>query len=65
MDEAKRTIAVTEQGLRKVEERLGVDIYGDMSGQLVNHLQQAQKAQYLFHRDKDYIVVDNEVKIVD
>ena len=65
MDEAKRTIAVTEQGLRKVEERLGVDIYGDMSGQLVNHLQQALKAQYLFHRDKDYIVVDNEVKIVD
>ena len=65
MDEAKRTIAVTEQGLRKVEDRLGVDIYGDMSGQLVNHLQQALKAQYLFHRDKDYIVVDNEVKIVD
>ena len=36
-----------------------------MSGQLVNHLQQALKAQYMFHRDQQYVVVDGEVKIVD
>ena len=66
MDEAKHTIACTEQGLRKVESRLGIDdIYSDLSGQLVNHLQQALKAQYMFHRDKQYVVVDGEVKIVD
>ena len=66
MDEAKHTIATTEQGLRKVERALGIDnIYGDMSGQLVNHLQQALKAQYMFHRDQQYVVVDGEVKIVD
>ena len=36
-----------------------------MSGQLVNHLQQALKAQYMFHRDQQYVVADGEVKIVD
>ena len=41
------------------------DIYGDPAGQLPNHLQQALKAQFLFHRDVDYVVVDGEVKIVD
>ena len=66
MDEAKHTIAATEQGLKKIEARLGVeDIYADISGQLVNHLQQALKAQYMFHRDKQYVVTDGEVKIVD
>ena len=65
MDEAKHTIAATEQGLRKIEQRLGADIYADLSGQLANHLQQALKAQYMFHRDKDYVVMNGEVKIVD
>ncbi len=65
MDEAKHTIAATERGLRKIEQRLGTDIYSDLSGQLANHLQQALKAQYMFHRDKDYVVIDGEVKIVD
>ena len=45
MDEAKHTIAATERGLKKIERRLGIDdIYADLSGQLVNHLQQALKA---------------------
>ena len=45
---------------------LGIDdIYADPSGQLPNHLQQALKAQFLFHRDVDYVVVNGEVKIVD
>ncbi len=66
MDEAKHTIAATEQGLRKVEQLVGIDnIYDDLSGQLVNHLQQALKAQFMFHRDKDYVVDNGEVKIVD
>ena len=66
MDEAKHTIAATEQGLKKIEQRLGIeDIYADLSGQLVNHLQQALKAQYMFHRDKQYVVANGEVKIVD
>ena len=66
MDEAKHTIACTDRGLKKVEQRLGIDdIYADLSGQLVNHLQQALKAEYMFHRDKEYVVADGEVKIVD
>ncbi len=66
MDEAKHTIATTEEGLKKVERNLGIeDIYADESGQLVNHLQQALKAEYMFHRDQQYVVTDGEVKIVD
>ena len=66
MDEAKRTINATESGLEKIESMLGIDdIYDDPSGQLPNHLQQALKAQFLFHRDVDYVVVNGEVKIVD
>ena len=65
MDEAKHTIAATESGLSKIEGRLGIDIYGDMSGELVNHLQQALKAEYMFHRDQQYVVTHGEVKIVD
>lgn len=66
MDEAKKTIYTTEAGLEKVEFQLGIDdIYGDPTGQLPNHLQQALRAQFLFHRDKDYVVTNGEVKIVD
>ena len=66
MDEAKRTIATTDSGLARVESLLGIDdIYSDISGQLSNHLHQTLKAQFLFHRDKDYIVQNGEVKIVD
>lgn len=66
LDEAHHTCAPTEAGIAKVERLLNIeDIYGDPSGQLVNHLQQALKAQFLFHRDVDYLVADGEVLIVD
>ena len=66
LDEAKHTIMATDEGLKKIEGRLGIDnIYGDMAGQLVNHLQQALKAEYMFHRDQQYVVTGGEVKIVD
>jgi len=66
MDEGKRTIIATETGLARIESNLGIeDIYADPSGALANHLQQALKAQYMFHRDVDYVVTGGEVKIVD
>jgi preprotein translocase subunit SecA len=66
MDEAKKTITATDSGLVKIENLLGMEnLYDDPSGELANHLQQALKAQFLFHRDVDYVVVDGEVKIVD
>ena len=65
-DEAKRTIFASEAGLRKMEALLSIDdLYADPSGQLVNHLQQALRAEFLFKRDVDYVVIDGEVKIVD
>ncbi|MBE0416576.1 MAG: preprotein translocase subunit SecA [Coriobacteriia bacterium] len=66
LDEAKRTVAPTEEGIRKVEQALGIeDLYSDPSGQLVNHLQQALRAQFLFKKDVEYVVKDGEVLIVD
>ncbi|MDA3937211.1 MAG: preprotein translocase subunit SecA [Actinomycetota bacterium] len=66
LDEAKRTIAPTEDGISKVEQWLDIeDLYSDPSGQMVNHLQQALKAQFLFKKDVDYVVKDGEVMIVD
>ncbi|MDR2035736.1 MAG: preprotein translocase subunit SecA, partial [Coriobacteriales bacterium] len=66
MDEAKRTIFATEAGLHKMETLLSIpDLFSDPSGMLVNHLQQALKAQFLFKKDVDYVVIDGEVKIVD
>ena len=66
VDEKKQTVAITEDGLAKVERELGIDnIYEDLSGQLVNHLMQALRAASLFRRDVDYLVTDGEVKIID
>ena len=66
LDEAEHAIMTTEEGLEKIERRLGIDdLYSDPSGQIANHLKQALRAQYLFHRDRQYVVVDGEIKIVD
>ena len=66
MNGIEHTIVETDEGLRKIERRLGIDdLYSDPSGQLANHLRQALRAQYLFHRDRQYVVVGGEVKIVD
>ena len=54
MDEAKKTINATESGLRRSRPcSASTTSYADPSGQLANHLQQALKAQFLFHRDGD------------
>jgi preprotein translocase subunit SecA len=66
VDEGKRTVAVTERGVAKVEDRLGVDnLYESANTPLVGYLNNAIKAKELFKRDKDYIVSDGEVLIVD
>ncbi len=65
-DEKHKTVAVSEQGVEKAEKFLGVDnMYKAEHGNLVNHLQQALKAEALYRRDKDYSVIDGEVKIID
>ncbi|WP_434742989.1 preprotein translocase subunit SecA [Micromonospora sp. SH-82] len=66
VDFSKRTIAVTERGVAKVEDRLGIDnLYESVNTPLVGYLNNAIKAKELYKRDKDYIVNDGEVLIVD
>ncbi|HKH11738.1 MAG TPA: preprotein translocase subunit SecA [Rubrobacter sp.] len=66
VDEKKRQVAPSESGVEKVENSLGVEnLYDDVNTNLVNHLNQALRAQTLFHKDKEYIVSDGQVFIVD
>src|SRR3954463_1592260 len=65
-DEKHKTVSITEQGVTKAERFMGIDhLYKAENGALVNHLNQALKAQSLYKRDVDYAVVDGEVKIID
>src|SRR6266511_1553705 len=65
-DEKHKTVSPMHGAIEQVERGLGVDnLYDPRNAQLVNHLNQALKAQALFQRDVDYVVQDGEVKIVD
>ncbi len=66
IDEKKRTIGVHELGVELVEDQLGIDnLYSAANSPLVSYLNNAIKAKELYARDKDYIVRDGEVSIVD
>ena len=66
VDERKKTVGVKEEGVEYVEDQLGIDnLYAPEHSQLVSYLNNAIKAQELFTRDKDYIVRNGEVMIVD
>lgn len=67
VDEKQKSVVLTDEGIDKVEKILGVDsLYGAENIRTIYHLEQALKAQALFHRDKDYVVTsDGEVVIVD
>jgi preprotein translocase subunit SecA len=65
-DEKHKTVAITERGVEKAEKFLGFgNLYRAENGHLVNHLQQALKAESLYKRGVDYEVIDGEVKIID
>ncbi len=66
IDEKGKTVAITENGVDKVERELGVDnLYDPENIGLTHHLNQALRAQYIMKRDVDYVVKDGEVVIVD
>jgi|TARA_B100001540_G_C15811397_1_gene644728 preprotein translocase subunit SecA len=66
VDEEKRTVAPTESGVTAVEKALGIEnLYEGVSANLVHQFQVALKAKELFHKDKEYIITNGEVKIVD
>ena len=65
-EEKHKTVAVTEQGVAKAEKFLGIShLYRAENGPLVNHLQQALKAESLYKKDVDYAVIDDQVMIID
>ncbi|EHQ92236.1 preprotein translocase subunit SecA [Desulfosporosinus youngiae] len=64
--EKERVVTLTEKGVSRVESMLGVDnLYEDIHTELAHHVNQALKAHTLFKRDRDYVVKDGEVIIVD
>jgi preprotein translocase subunit SecA len=66
VDERKRTVGVTEEGVSIIEDQLGIEnLYEAANTPLVGYLNNALKAKELYQRDKDYIVRDGEVSIVD
>lgn len=66
VDEKKRTVAVTEAGIDEVEKQLNIDnLYDSVNTPLISFLNNAVKAKELFHNDKEYVVVDDNVLIVD
>ena len=65
-DEKHKTVSPSQAAIDKIERAIGIDnLYDPRNVQLVNHLNQALKAQALYHRDQDYVIQDGEVKIVD
>ncbi|MGO1226257.1 MAG: preprotein translocase subunit SecA, partial [Brachybacterium sp.] len=66
VDEKKRTVGVLEAGIDKVEDHLGIDnLYESLNTPLIGFLNNAIKAKELFKKDKDYVVLNGEVMIVD
>jgi preprotein translocase subunit SecA len=66
IDEKRRVATLTEEGINKIEKILGTkNIYEEKGTRYLHHLEQALKAETLFKRDRDYIVKDGQVIIVD
>jgi len=66
VDEKLKAVQLTDEGINKAEELLGIDnIYTERGVKYVHHLETAVRAQALFHRDKEYVVREGEVMIVD
>jgi preprotein translocase subunit SecA len=66
VDEKKRTVGILESGVEKVEDWLGIDnLYDPVNTPLVSFLNNSLKAKELFKKDKDYVVMNGEVLIVD
>jgi preprotein translocase subunit SecA len=66
VDEKKKTVGIMESGVQKVEDWLGIDnLYDPINTPLVSFLNNSIKAKELYKRDKDYVVMNGEVLIVD
>lgn len=66
LDEKRKAATLTDEGVNKVEKILNIEnLYEEKGVRFVHHLEQALRAHTLYHRDKDYVIQDGQVKIVD
>ncbi len=66
VDEKLKSVSITESGIEKVERQMGVgNIFSSENNRMVHYLQESLKAKALFRRDKEYVVKNNEIVIVD
>jgi preprotein translocase subunit SecA len=66
VDEKSKSVTLTDEGINRVEDKLGIDnLYDPHNMEILHHVNQSLKAHYLFRRDRDYVVRGNEVVIVD
>jgi preprotein translocase subunit SecA len=66
VDEKKRTVGILDEGVTRVEEALGIEnLYESANTPMIGYLNNAIRAKELFKRDKDYVVMDGELLIVD
>ncbi|HMV65528.1 MAG TPA: preprotein translocase subunit SecA [Myxococcota bacterium] len=66
LDAKSKNVTLTEEGIAKVEDRLGIDnLYDPQNLEVLHHAMQSLKAHHLFKRDVDYMVKDGEIKIID
>ncbi|MBI2448189.1 preprotein translocase subunit SecA [Candidatus Microgenomates bacterium] len=65
VDEKLRAVSLTDEGIKKMENLLGMDNLYDKGVELAHHLEQALKAHVLFKKDRDYVIKDGEIIIVD
>jgi preprotein translocase subunit SecA len=66
IDEKRRVITLTEEGIAKVERALNIqNLYDPENFELTHYLEESLKAQFIYHRDRDYVVQNGEVVIVD
>jgi preprotein translocase subunit SecA len=66
VDEKGKSVTLTDDGISKIEAKLGVDnLYDPANMEVLHHVSQSLKAHYLFKRDRDYVVRENKVVIVD
>jgi len=66
IDEKMRSATLTDSGIKKMEQLLGMaNLYDPQHVSLVHHLEQALRAQFIYHKNKDYVVKDGEIVIVD
>lgn len=66
VDEKLKAVSLTDEGIEKVEKQMGLDnIFSSENNRMVHYLQESLKAKALFRRDKEYVVKNNEIVIVD